>query len=63
MGAQQGGRLVADDGWYGALERLVTKRRERRRLSRNAQRWAKGQTIDAVASRWERVFAAAAGRA
>jgi glycosyltransferase involved in cell wall biosynthesis len=63
LGAQQGGRLVPDDGWYEALERLVTSRRERRRLARNAAKWAKGQTIDAVADRWERVFATAAGRA
>jgi glycosyltransferase involved in cell wall biosynthesis len=63
LGAQQGGRLVPDDGWLEALERLVTRRRERRRLARSAQRWARGQTIDAVADRWEHVFVTAAGKA
>jgi glycosyltransferase involved in cell wall biosynthesis len=63
LGEGQGGRLVPDDGWLDALERLVTSRRERQRLARNAAKWAKGQTIDAVADRWERVFATAAGGA
>jgi glycosyltransferase involved in cell wall biosynthesis len=63
LGEEQGGRLVADDGWFEALERLVTHGRERRRLARKAQRWARRQTIDAAADRWEHVFAAAAGGA
>jgi hypothetical protein len=53
---------VPDDAWFEALERLVTKGRERRRLERKAAKWAKGQTIEAVADRWERVFTEAAGR-
>ncbi len=61
LGEAEGGRLVPDDGWHEALDRLVSRPRERRRLARKAKRWAKRQTIDAVADRWERVFADAAG--
>jgi hypothetical protein len=53
--------LVVDDGWYEALDRLVTHPRERRRLGRKAKKWANSQTIDAVAARWEQVFVEAAG--
>jgi glycosyltransferase involved in cell wall biosynthesis len=60
LGERQGGRLVADDEWFEALERLVTKPRERRRLARTAKRWAKHQTIEAAADRWEHVFLDAA---
>lgn len=56
LGEDQGGRLVPDGGWFEALERLVTRHRERRRLARRAKRWARDQTIDAVADRWEGVF-------
>jgi glycosyltransferase involved in cell wall biosynthesis len=61
LGEKQGGRLVEDGRWFEALDRLVTERRARKRLSRHAQAWAKSQTIDAVAERWETLFAAAAG--
>jgi glycosyltransferase involved in cell wall biosynthesis len=60
LGEDQGGRLVSDDGWFEALDRLVTRRRERRRLARRAKAWAKRQTIEAVADCWEQVFAKAA---
>jgi glycosyltransferase involved in cell wall biosynthesis len=63
LGEKQGGRLVADDAWFETLDDLVRSRRERKRLARNARRWAKQQTIDAVADRWETIFAAAAGSA
>lgn len=61
LGEDQGGRLVSDDGWFEALDRLVTSGRDRRRLGRKAKRWAKGQTIERVADRWERLFLEAAG--
>lgn len=61
LGEEQGGRLVPDDGWFEALERLVAHRRERRQLARNAKDWAKHQTIDTAADRWEQLFADAAG--
>ncbi len=60
LGEGEGGRLVPDDGWFEALDRLVSNRRERKRLARKARKWAKGQTIDAVADRWEAVFVDAA---
>jgi len=56
LGEAQGGRLVSDDGWFDALDRLAAGGRERRKLSKRAKKWARGQTIDAVAERWERVF-------
>jgi glycosyltransferase involved in cell wall biosynthesis len=63
LGRSEGGRLVPDDGWFEALDRLVASGRERRRLARRAKRWAKGQMIDAVADCWEQVFARAAAGA
>ncbi len=63
LGEDQGGRLVPDDGWFDALERLVTRRRERKRLARKGRSWAKGQTIEAAADRWENVFLEAASSA
>jgi glycosyltransferase involved in cell wall biosynthesis len=61
LGEDQGGRLVPDDGWFEALEQLVTSGRQRRRLARKARKWAAGEMVDAVADRWEQVFAEAAG--
>jgi glycosyltransferase involved in cell wall biosynthesis len=60
LGEEQGGQLVEDDAWFEALDRLVSSRRERRRLARKGKAWAKGQTIEATADRWERVFVDAA---
>jgi glycosyltransferase involved in cell wall biosynthesis len=62
LGEAQGGRLVPDDAWFEALERLVTRKRERRRLARKAKAWAKRQTIEAGADRWEALFASLAER-
>jgi hypothetical protein len=61
LGEEQGGRLVPDDGWFEALDRLVTHGRERKRLARKGKAWAKTQTIDAAADRWEELFVQAAG--
>ena len=60
LGEDEGGRLVADDDWFDALDRLVTHRRERKRLARRGKGWAKRHMMDAVAERWERLFAEAA---
>jgi glycosyltransferase involved in cell wall biosynthesis len=62
LGEKQGGRLVADDGWYEALDALVRDGRARKRLARAGRSWAKGQTIDAVADRYEALLAKAASR-
>lgn len=63
LGERQGGRLVNDDGWYDAIERLVIKRRERRRLAKRALKWGCTQTISLHAHEWESAFAAARERA
>jgi glycosyltransferase involved in cell wall biosynthesis len=62
LGEKQGGRLVADDDWFDSIDHLVTHERDRERLARQAHAWAETQTIEAVAHRWERVFAHATGR-
>jgi glycosyltransferase involved in cell wall biosynthesis len=62
LGEGQGGRLVADDGWFQALGRLVASADERRRLGEAGRAWAASQTMDAMAHRWEQVFKRAAGR-
>jgi glycosyltransferase involved in cell wall biosynthesis len=62
LGAAQGGELVADDGWHGALERLATRRLARLRLGRRARAWARTQSIERHAERWERVCAEAIER-
>jgi hypothetical protein len=62
LGEKQGGRLVADDGWYEALDGLVQDRRARKRLARAGRSWAKDQTIEAVADRYEALLAKAASR-
>jgi glycosyltransferase involved in cell wall biosynthesis len=61
LGEREGGHRVGDNGWYEALEHLVLHPGERERLARNGLVWARTSTIDAVAERWEKVFADAAG--
>jgi glycosyltransferase involved in cell wall biosynthesis len=62
LGEAEGGRLVPDDGWYDALEALVTDPDRRARLGRNAEAWAQNQTMAAVADRWEQIFVGALAR-
>ena len=62
LGEKQGGWLVDDDGWYEAIDALIRDRRARKRLARAGRSWAKGQTIDAVADRYEALFAEAVSR-
>ncbi len=62
-GEKQGGRLVPDHGWYEAVERLVLKERERRKLAKRALRWGRAQTIGANVTRWERALSDAVDRA
>jgi glycosyltransferase involved in cell wall biosynthesis len=56
LGEAQGGRLVADGGWYEAIERLVTHGRERRKLARRASQWGQRETISSMAHLWEEAF-------
>lgn len=63
LGPKQGGQLVADDEWFDALDRLIRHPFKRKRLSRNAQKWAKAQTIDHNARTWEDEFLQAIDRA
>jgi glycosyltransferase involved in cell wall biosynthesis len=57
LGEREGGRLVEDDGWFEALDEMVRDGRARKRLARAGRSWAKRQTIDVAAARWESVFA------
>jgi hypothetical protein len=63
MGEAQGGRLVRDDGWYGALVRLLDKERDRKRLAKRAERWAATQTIEQNVGQWEAMLLKAVERA
>lgn len=62
LGEKQGGRLVADSDWLSALDAVIAGNRARRKLAANGRKWAKRQTIDAVADRWERLLQDAADR-
>jgi hypothetical protein len=53
FGEKQGGRLVSDDGWYEALERLVVRERDRRKLVKRGRKWAATQTVQANLDVWE----------
>lgn len=63
LGIDQGGELVSDDGWYEAIERLITNDRLRRKLAKRAARWGRDQTIGKNVEAWERVFEEAVERA
>jgi glycosyltransferase involved in cell wall biosynthesis len=63
MGEGEGGRLVGDDDWPGALERLLTSARDRRKLAKRALKWGRGQTISANLGPWEAALSAAIERA
>jgi glycosyltransferase involved in cell wall biosynthesis len=63
LGADEGGRLVADDRWYEELERIVLDDRGRRKLAKKAVKWAQRQTIEANAQVWEATLREAARRA
>jgi hypothetical protein len=63
MGDREGGRLVEDPDWFDALDTLVRSGFKRRRLARQAMKWAKAQAIDHHASIWEEEFLSAIDRA
>lgn len=62
MGESQGGRLVPDDGWHEAIERLVVDRRARRKLAKRGAKWAKHEHVDRHAKDWEAALRDAAQR-
>jgi glycosyltransferase involved in cell wall biosynthesis len=56
LGPDQGGLLVEDEGWERAIRELIDHPLRRRRLAQRARAWARTQTIEAAAPRWEAVF-------
>jgi hypothetical protein len=63
LGEEEGGRLVEDDGWFDALDRLIRSRRDRAKQAKRAKAWAKRETIWNMAGEWEQLFRdAIAGR-
>lgn len=56
LGEQQGGRLVADDGWSAAIDELMNDADKRRVLGQRGIRWAAGETIEAHVDVWEGIF-------
>jgi hypothetical protein len=63
MARGSGGLLVADGDWFEVLDRLLRSGLRRRRLSRQALRWARTQTLEQFACSWETAFALAVDRA
>lgn len=62
LGERQGGRLVDDDGWYEAIAKLVREPQIRAVLAQAGRSWARGETFDAVADRYEALLARAVAR-
>jgi len=63
LGEREGGELVPDDGWHEALDRMINDGRRRRKLAKQAAKWAKGQGIERHAGLWLDAFQTAAARA
>jgi glycosyltransferase involved in cell wall biosynthesis len=53
MGEGQGGRLVPDDGWLDALDRMVRDSRGRRKLAKRGSRWARDHVLVQNLDVWE----------
>ncbi len=53
---EQGGRLVQDDGWFDALNALLSDGKARKKLGKRGQKWAKDQTLEANAGEWVDAF-------
>ncbi|MCW2996320.1 MAG: hypothetical protein JWQ18_3815 [Conexibacter sp.] len=63
LGEREGGLLVEDDDWETALDALIRDKRRRKKLARAGKSWAKTQTVDRVADRYEVILRSAADRA
>lgn len=62
LGEREGGRLVADDEWQAALERLIDLPRERGKLSKRGRKWARGHSMSRNVKRWEAALGEAVER-
>jgi hypothetical protein len=51
-----GGRFASDDRWFETMDELVRNSGMRRRLARQALKWAKRETIDQHVGAWEGAF-------
>lgn len=56
LGEREGGQLVGDRDWYGALDALVRHPRRRRKLGKRGRGWAADNTISKQARRWMAVL-------
>jgi glycosyltransferase involved in cell wall biosynthesis len=63
LGEAQGGLLVADDAWGAALDELIRDARARKKLAKAGKGWAKTQTINRHADRFEGILKAAVASA
>jgi glycosyltransferase involved in cell wall biosynthesis len=63
LGERQGGRLVPDDRWDEALERLVSDRRARQKLTKRGVKWADSQRLRRNLDAWETALQRATERA
>lgn len=63
LGEKQGGLLVPDAGWHAALDALIIDGKRRRKLAKNATKWAKGESIERHAKLWEQALEDAVARA
>ncbi len=63
LGEREGGLLVPDGDWEMVLDDLIRDRRRRKKLAKAGRAWAKTQTIDRYADRFETLLRTAAERA
>lgn len=55
-GEDRGGRLVDDDGWFDALNALLSDGKAQRKLAKRGQKWAKEQTLERNVGAWLEAF-------
>lgn len=58
FGEDEGGRLVDDDRWFEELDALVSNRRQREKLAKQAAEWGEVQLITENIEDWEEEFSA-----
>jgi glycosyltransferase involved in cell wall biosynthesis len=62
LGEEHGGRLVPDDGWFEALDDLITDAAARARLASAGLAWAQTQGVAEVIRRYEAILQGAVAR-